>query len=422
MDIDIKVSYSAPGILNRFCVAGINYHKANAKVRGLFAVNNMLHRLILDEAKRHNIRSVFVLSTCNRTEIYGYVEDVSVLVDLLTAHTEGGKTEFLEHAFLKTGDEALMHLFSVAGGLDSQILGDNEIQGQLKRAIEFARMHDAIGPIMDRTLNFVLQASKKIRSATAISSGTVSVSYAAIELLRDIQDILQKKILLVGAGKIGENVCRNLKTYLDVKSVTVVNRTMETAQKLADSLQVQHLPYEKLPIAADDADVIILCTNAPHPTIHPHYFESGKGKWILDLSIPMNVHPRVKELSNIKVIDVDEISTAILDKTLSKRKAEVPKAMAIIQEHRDKFWQWLLSYQDSLQIRIWKYKLEKLIELYPVDAEPGDKDAFSKELIQKTVKRLAGDLRRGNTGCMVIQAVNDHLNRIRNTELLAVKE
>lgn len=411
MEMDLKINYSAPGILGRLCVAGINYHKADTKVRGLFAVNSRVHGLIIEDAKKRSIRSLFVLSTCNRTEIYGYVEDAHVLVDLLTAHTTGSKTEFLEHASLKSGDEALKHLFSVSAGLDSQILGDNEVQGQLKRAIEFARQQEAIGPIMDRTLNFVLQASKKIRSTTGISSGTVSVSYAAIELLRDIENIAQKKILLVGAGKIGANVCRNLKSYLDVKSVTVVNRTEETAQKLADSLHVRHFSYDKLPVAADNADVIILCTNAPHPTIHPHYFESGKAKLILDLSVPMNVHPQVKELPDVKVIDVDEISTAILDKTLSKRKAEVPKAIEIIEEHRDKFWQWLLSYQDSLQIRMWKEKLEKLHELHQETTPAEGEEQLSKQHIQKTVSRLAEDLRGSNAGCRLIQTVSAHVGQ-----------
>ena len=409
---DNGLHYSAPQILSRFCVAGIDYHHAGTGVRGLFAVDHHRHQLILSHAKERKLRSVFVLSTCNRTEIYGYTRDVNVLVDLLTAHTKGNKDEFLKYAYLLSGKGALQHIYRVAAGIDSQILGDYEILGQLKRAVEFARQQNTIGQIMDRTLNYVLQASKKVKKETAISAGTVSVSYAAIELLKEVPEISDKKILLIGAGKIGKSVCKNLKNHLKVNSIKVVNRTKETAAELANDLHVEHDSFEKLPLAIGESDVIILCTNARKPVILPaHLQDRASFKLILDLSVPVNVHSDVKHLDHVRLIDVDEISTTILDKTLAMRELEVPKAMEIIEEHQNKFWEWLLSYKNSIHLKYWK---EKLSELSGSDAIKGCEmaaESLHEQNIQKMVNRLAKNLQsQVEKGCMMINTVNEYLD------------
>ncbi|RYG50766.1 MAG: glutamyl-tRNA reductase, partial [Chitinophagaceae bacterium] len=141
-------------ILDRFCVAGINYHKADIAVRGTFSISKEDFAAIAGSARAQLIRSVFVVSTCNRTEIYGFVENVMQLATLLAEHTRGNIQDFLKYAYLKSGEEALQHLYKVASGLDSQILGDYEILGQLKQAVDAATAHQVLGPIMNRTLSY----------------------------------------------------------------------------------------------------------------------------------------------------------------------------------------------------------------------------------------------------------------------------
>ena len=131
-------------VLDRFCIAGINYHKADAATRGLFSLTNDAFAALGESAKLAGLKSVFVVSTCNRTEIYGFAESVMQLVELLVSHTNGDKAAFYECGYFKNGDEALQHLFDVAAGLDSQILGDYEILGQLKRAVDTARKQQLI--------------------------------------------------------------------------------------------------------------------------------------------------------------------------------------------------------------------------------------------------------------------------------------
>ena len=155
-------------IISRLFVAGINYHKADISTRGLFAVDNEGAMQILEEAGAAGIRSAFVLSTCNRTEIYGYCQQDQELTDLLIRHTRGSQEQFHELAYRKRGKQALQHLFEVAAGLDSQIIGDNEILGQLKHSVALSREQRMIGPIMDRTLNFAFQAAKAIKTKTQL--------------------------------------------------------------------------------------------------------------------------------------------------------------------------------------------------------------------------------------------------------------
>lgn len=398
-------------MIDRFCVAGINYHKADATVRGLFAVNKDGFSQIAAAAKASGIRSVFVLSTCNRTEIYGFAENVMLLVNLLSSQTNGSKENFLKYGFLKSGDAALNHLYSVAAGLDSQILGDYEILGQLKQAIDLSTQFDLIGPVMNRTVNFVLQASKKIKTETALSSGTVSVSYAAIELLKDMPGIEEKKILVIGAGKFGRNVCKNLKQYLPASSIVVINRTNEVAKELADIAGVGYAEFETLPTCVAESDVVIVCTNAQHHTIIPAHFTNDNAKLVLDLSVPVNVHPDVKQLQNVRVIDVDEISTTILDKTLSVRKAEVPRAENIILQYKKDFYHWASEYRYSLHIKSWKDKLQGLQEWHPTFTTVStDMNILSENRAQKAVTKLAVNLRTNHEkGCLFINAINDYL-------------
>lgn len=402
-------------LLDRLCVAGINYHKADAATRGMFSIAPETFTAVSETAKKAGLHSVFVISTCNRTEIYGIADSPLQLVELLIPHTHGNKNSFVEFGYFKTGEFALQHLFNVAAGLDSQILGDYEILGQLKRAVDLARKEQLIGPVMDRILNFVYQASKKIKTETSLSNGTVSVSFAAIELLLEMGGMENKKLLVIGAGKFGSNVCKNLKVYLPHTSVTIMNRTDDTAKELADMNGITFMPYAAKAAAIEAADVIIVCTNATEPTVLPEFFKEGSNKLVLDLSVPMNVHPDVKNIKGIHVTDVDEISKTILDNTLAKRQAEVPKAQAIINFYQSEFINWLKDYHYALHLKTWKEKLHEIDALHiPVCEFHEDQELIGETervtRAQKAVKQLALNLKmKHDKGCQFISTLNDYL-------------
>ncbi len=216
--------------INHFFVTGINYKKTDAAIRSQYAVSNSVYESILCSASHKGLRELFVISTCNRTEIYGVTDDVQHLVQLLCSETNGNEATFKQLAYVKQGYDAIEHLWQVAAGLDSQILGDYEIVGQLKLAVKFAKERGFVGTFTDRLINGALQASKAVRSQTQISGGTISVSFAVIQYIKaNVPHFQNKKILLIGAGKIGRNTCRNIIDYLGNRHLTLINRTLDKA-------------------------------------------------------------------------------------------------------------------------------------------------------------------------------------------------
>jgi len=290
----------------------------------------------------------------------------------------------------------------MAAGIDSQIIGDHEILSQLKTATKFAKNHYCINNFLERLINFAIASSKRIKTETRLSSGTVSVSYAAIEIIKEkITDISNKKILLLGTGKFGYNVAVNLKTYLPDCSLVFCNRTDEKASGLAEKCNADFIPYENLAATANDADVVIVSTSSETYTIEPAFFAKEKSRLILDLSIPQNVDPAVKNIVGIELMNVDEIS-AILNKTIDKRKSEIPKALRIIKETIDEVKEWYVMQANNPMLRKIKSHLTTL---------GAETTVIRKEKIHKTVSTLALQLKKeNNKGCQYIHALNSHLH------------
>jgi glutamyl-tRNA reductase len=413
----IMIVYSNTGVnpeqsLSRFFVAGINYRHATVTERSLFSITQNAYGDILKAAQKKGIRSLFALSTCNRTELYGYCHSENILPDLLFQHTKGTADIFREAGFTRQGHEALKHLFHVAAGLDSHIIGDYEVLGQLKSAIALSRKQGMIGPVMDRTINFALQASKSVKSNTQLSTGTVSVSYAAIEWLKKIENIESKKILLYGTGKFGTTLAKNLKHYLHTSSVTIINRTDETARLLADSLSLLWKPFSHLTMETKKTDIIIVCTNATEYTLLPQFLTGEKSQWILDLSVPENVAPGIKNILGTRVTGIDEVSQ-VLQATVTKRKGEIPKALSIIEQYQHEFYEWLKLQRHVPLINDIKGKLYALGETYFCSITGGRPDSGPDILnsrVNKTVGSLAMNLRyKTEKGCHYINAINEFL-------------
>ncbi|MGC4037763.1 MAG: glutamyl-tRNA reductase [Chitinophagaceae bacterium] len=396
--------------ISKFFAAGINYKKTDASRRGLFAINNDQYQNILQQASENGIRDVFVLSTCNRTEIYGIAETADQLLQLICSETTGTIEEFTELAYIKKGIEAVEHLFHVGAGLDSQILGDYEIVGQLKNAVRFSKENGFIQSFTERLVNAVLQSSKEIKNQTALSGGTVSVSFAAVQYIREnVQNVADKKILLIGTGKIGRNTCKNLADYLEADHITLLNRTNEKAEALATELGLKFAPYKNLSEEVAKADVILVATDANEPVIKLEHVVNKGRKLLIDLSVPYNVEESTKHLNTVTLINVDDLSK-MKDETLARRQAEVPKAKAIIAEHIAEFMEWYEMRKHVPVLKAVKTKLEEihtgsLYTQFSTDTYPNNNPK-----IQQVINGLATKMRKQNQkGCYYIEAINEFI-------------
>ncbi|GAC1591117.1 MAG: glutamyl-tRNA reductase [Ginsengibacter sp.] len=390
--------------LSHFCVAGINYRKSDVKVRGKFSLTSEQCDLLLQEVLNKKMPGAFVLSTCNRTEVYGICSSPQDLVELLCQHTQGRIKDFLEQGYTMQGIDAVDHLYKVAAGLDSQIIGDHEILSQLKLATKFSKERGCINNFLEKLINFALQSSKKIKTETRLSSGTVSVSYAAIEIIKEkIINLSGKKLLLFGTGKFGNNVASNLRTYLPDVHLSICNRTDAKALDLSKKHDVNFIAHADLKNAANESDIILVSTSSETYTIHPEFFALNKSRLILDLSVPQNVDPSVKHVPNTLLMDVDEISL-ILNQTIDRRRAEIPKAKKIISETIEETISWYNMQQHSPLLKQIKLHLSEL-------QYPGNEPVDKQDKIQKTVSTLAVQLRKeNNKGCQYIHAMNDYLH------------
>ncbi len=401
--------------ISKFYLAGINYKKSDAALRGQFAINEIQYASILSLAPSFGISELFILSTCNRTEIYGFAEDQQQLINLLCTQTEGEASVFTKKAYTRKGAAAIEHLFSVAAGLDSQILGDYEIVGQLKLAVKYSKDRGFTGPLLDRMANGALQSSKAVKNQTALSGGTVSVSFAAVQYIKEkVSGIHDKKILLMGVGKIGRNTCKNLVDYLDTTNITLINRSPDKASELATELNLQCAPISDLAKHIATADIILAATNAVEPTILASHLEGKGEKLIIDLSVPCNLDAEAQQLSNITLVNVDELAR-LKDETLHKREAEIPMAKAIITEHIAELMEWYDMRKHVPVLKAVKTKLEQmhtcpLYISYSQTSFANFKKEKSEARIQKVISSMAVKMRAQNQrGCQYIEAINDFM-------------
>jgi glutamyl-tRNA reductase len=397
--------------ISNFFVAGINYKKSDASVRGQFAVNDDQYVSILQRASLQGLDEIFVLSTCNRTEIYGFASASQQLIELLCSETAGAAEAFKRSAYIKNGKDAIEHVFQVGAGLDSQILGDYEIVGQLKNAVKLSREQGFTGAFTERLVSSVLQSSKLIKNTTELSGGTVSVSFAAVQYIRSaVANPSSKKIVVLGIGKIGRNTCKNLVDYLNAGNVTLINRSPEKARKLAHELGVSSAPIENLAEEVQNADIILVATNSPQPTVLKKHVEGRGQKLIIDLSMPCNVEEGAQQLPTVQLVNVDELSR-LKDVTLKKRLAEVPKAKAVIAGLVREFDEWVEMRKHVPLLKELKLKLKELYAHPQYRSAPATCPKKLDVKIQRVLNETAGKIKIQNQrGCQYIAALNDFIS------------
>jgi len=335
--------------MNRFKVVGISYKKANEEIRGKFSLSDARQSRLLNLFHQNKING-FIISTCNRTEIYTLVDNVTKIFNLWNDVTESTLQDLVDFTYVYEKDLAIAHLFKVGCGLESQILGDFEITSQLKQAFADAKKANTTNGYLERMVNTVLHAGKEVRSKTKISNGTTSVSYVAVDYIKTkIKDYTNKNVLLYGLGEIGKLTIENLHKHLPSKNLAVINRTQIKTTKVATKYIIQEFRHEKLNEAITKADILIVATNGEKPTINLENM-GGNNITVFDLSIPRNVANEVGELPNVNLMGLDELSKTI-NSTLSNRQSEVPAALAIIDKHLEDFKTWD-SHQEFSEITL----------------------------------------------------------------------
>jgi glutamyl-tRNA reductase len=387
-----------------FYVVGLSYKKADAEIRGKFSLDNNGKKKVLEHAQKEGIESLIVTSTCNRTEIYGFAQHPFQLIKLLCDNSQGTVEDFQKVAYIYKNQEAVSYMFRVGTGLDSQILGDFEIISQLKSAFVESKSMNLVNAFMERLVNAVIQTSKRIKNETEISSGATSVSFASVRyIFNNVDDIANKNILLFGTGKIGRNTCENLVKHTKHEQITLINRTKDTAEKLARKLDVVVKDYADLQLEIQKADVLVVATGAQNPTVDKAILNLKKPLLILDLSIPKNVNENVTAIDGVTLIHLDHLSQ-MTDETLENRKKYIPAAEEIIEEIKEEFMAWTKQRKFAPTIHALKEKLNSIKEaelnvqrkkISNFDEEQAE--LISTRIIQKITNHFASHLKDDNT-------------------------
>jgi glutamyl-tRNA reductase len=338
--------------MNLFCV-GISHHTADVQVRERFAGHAEVDRVLREEV---GCTEALLLTTCNRVEVYA-------------AAAQPISTERIAHCLLVTGTtpledevgafyryEALncvQHLFRVASGLDSMVIGETEILGQAKKAYEAARSSGAAGPLLHRLFQRAFRVAKQVRSNTGITRGAVSVGSVAVDLAEQIFGHFEtRKVLLLGAGEASERTARAL-LKRGVRDIRVTNRSAERAQALAELICGCAVPMEEWELHCREVDILISSTAAPSPIVTRQnlapllHDRLDRPLFIIDIAVPRDVAPDVNEMEGVFLYDIDSLKS-IAQQSLALRREQVAVGEEIIAGHVEDFSGWFVSARERL--------------------------------------------------------------------------
>ena len=296
------------------------------------------------------IHEAAAISTCNRTELYLVVSDPveaeSTALGILTRQAETRPTELLGHLYSLRAEEAARHLMRVTAGLDSMIVGEAEIQGQVKRAYELSMVEGATGPVLNRLFRGALSAAGRAREETAVGEKGVSIPSVAVELARrDLGDLSERRVLIVGAGETAELLAKAL-VARGVRTVFVANRHYDRAIGLAERFGGGAVRFEALPEQLAETDIVVTATNSPHHVIERDELaqvmaeRAERPLLAIDIAVPRDIDPSCREIAGVSVHDIDDVQQ-IVERNASGREAEAKRAERILEAELDRFERWL---------------------------------------------------------------------------------
>jgi glutamyl-tRNA reductase len=355
-------------------VVGLNHRTTPIEIREKFSISEAQLREALIRLKSyHGIDEGLILSTCNRVEVCAVVQQLQTGFQRIKEffedyHTGLSPEEWNASLYLYSGDEAVRHVFRVASSLDSMVIGEPQILGQLKEAFNTAMHQNATGVILNKVFRKAISVAKRVRTETKIAENAVSISFAAVELAKKVFGRLEgKEALLVGAGEMAELAVRHL---LDngVRKVMITTRNFDNAIELAKRFDGIPLRLEEFPRYLAEADILICSTGASHYVISEDHIgkaiqrRMNRPIFLIDISVPRNIDPHVNRIDNVYLYDIDDLQL-IVDANLEGRQKEALKAEGIVSEELQGFNKWLKSLEVVPTITALREKAEEIRRL-----------------------------------------------------------
>jgi glutamyl-tRNA reductase len=349
---------------------GLSHRTAPVEIREKFCVPREKVKEFLGQlAGVPGVREGMVLSTCNRMEVLGVVEngeaEIARIGDLLAGVGEISAKELNPYLYLRTGEEAVKHLFRVTSSLDSMVLGEPQILGQVKEAYGQAVEGKVSGLILNKLFHRSFFVAKRVRTETKVASQAVSVSFAAVELAKKILGNLEdKRAMLIGAGEMAELAARHLVNQ-GVREIWVTNRTHQRALDLAQAFQGQAVPFEDFPQQLKNVDIVLSSTGSTHHIIRKEQLtqviraRKNRPMFFIDIAVPRDVDPTINEIDNVYVYDIDDLQ-GLVESNKEERKKQVQQAEEIVAQGVEAFQGWLRSLEVVPTILALRSRMEEI--------------------------------------------------------------
>jgi glutamyl-tRNA reductase len=373
----------------------INHRTAPVELREALYLGNEDIKNLISSAKEKLLSEGVLLCTCNRTELYGFPVVENTSYHDLQNFMIDKKSSFNiknEHFQSFLSREAVKHLFGVITGIDSLLIGDNQVFKQVKDSFQLSEEMSFAGFLMKRIFDYALIAGKRALTETEISEGAVTVSYAAVQLIEKIFSSLHKKsALVIGAGESGELAAKHLQDR-GISSLTITNRTIEKAEKLAQMLNSKIIPFSNFKEHLHEFDIVISATSSPDLILTKPDIKSSMKKRnnaslvLMDIAVPRDIDPDSKSLDYVFYHDIDSLNI-IVEQNLTKRRAEIPKVEKIIEEELDNLFNWYNSLQAAPTIKNLRDHFEN-IRLEEVEKNKNKFSSEDQEKLEIVTKRI----------------------------------
>jgi len=386
--------------MGHIVIIGLNHRTAPVEIRERLsfpteAIGHALRSLL----ERESLKEGVILSTCNRVEICALAiqgsQGTSEAKEFMAAYHGIPLGELNGYLYHYEKDDAVKHLFRVASSLDSMVLGEPQILGQVKDAYGFAAEFRTIGPVLDKFFTKTFSVAKRVRTETKVASSAVSVSYAAVELARKIfGDLSDKTVLIIGAGEMCELAARHL-ISAGVKGIMVTNRTFERAVKLAEEFGGTPIRFDEIPVHLKRADIVLSSTGAPHFILRRQDIEEvirirkNRPMFFIDMAVPRDIDPDANQVDNVYVYDIDDLNN-VIETNLEERQREALKAEEIVMEEVCSFRRWLDAQQATptiINLRR-KYEEVKNTEVAKAMSMLGTEDPKMRKVVESLASSL----------------------------------
>jgi glutamyl-tRNA reductase len=379
---------------------GVSHKTAPVALRERLALPEGRAASVLGElVAEPGVHEAVAISTCNRTELYlvasDPVEAENVALAALSRQADIRPTELFGSIYSMRDAEAVRHLFAVTAGLDSMIVGENEVQGQVKRAYELALVEGVTGPVSNRLFRDALAAGKRVRTETLLGRARTSVSSVAVDLARALLgDLSERRVLVIGAGENGELTAQALHER-GVQTVFVANRRHDRAIGLAQRFGGAAIRFDDLPGELARADIVVSSTGSPHQIVGHDELElvmeqrAGNRLLLIDIAVPRDIDPSVRELPGITLYDIDDLQREVARSQLG-REAEIAAASKLVEEEAERFDRWLVSLDVVPTIASLRERGEEIVQRVLRENESrweslGDADRRRVEMLARAV-------------------------------------